>query len=273
MKKLYSLPLVVILICGLLWGCEKKGNPPTLPPVESMSIDFSDFVATMKSGQINTDIKAVENTNWTVAATVAGWWNSLIAVELIVPVTAFEIAVNNSPTYLDKKTWQWKYSVDVVGSTYTARLTGQIGSNDIKWEMYISKQGVGSYAEFLWYEGTTALDGKSGTWTIKASHADQTPVLEIEWTKSGEAIGTIKYTYIYPGQFNGSFIEYGLTSNTLNAYYTVHSYVPAKLKMVDVNIEWSTSAHNGRVKAIDYFQDSNWYCWDGNGNDIVCPAK
>jgi len=274
MNKIYSLPAIVILICVLLTGCEKKGTPPSLPPAESMIIDFSNFVAARKSGLLINDPKAVENTNWTVAATVASVWNTILVLNIAVPVASFEKAVNTSPTYLDKKIWQWKYSVEVIGATYTARLTGQAGSSNVKWEMYISKSGVGSFAEFLWYEGTTALDGKSGTWTIKASQADQTPMLQIDWTKSGTEIGTVKYTYIKAGEaFKDSYIEYGLTSNSLNAYYNVYFWEPNKLKFTTVNIEWSTTVHNGRVKAPDYFQDSNWYCWDGNGNDIVCPAK
>lgn len=277
MKKFFLLSLIVAVVTFLFLSCQKKGNPPTLPPAESMTIDFSNFVSGKKSAPIAGDLKgtmAVENTNWTVAATVAGVWNSLLIINLAIPVAAFEKAVSTSPTYLDNKTWQWKYSVQVLAATYTARLTGQVESGDVKWEMYISKDGVGSYAEFLWFEGTTALDGNSGTWTIKASQSEQVPMLQIDWTKSGTSIGSIKYTYIKDGEdFKGSYIEYGLTSNALNAYYNIHFWEPIRSKMVDVNIEWSTSLFNGRIKSQDYFQDTNWHCWDANGNDVDCPAK
>jgi len=274
MKKIFSLPITVILICGLTWACKKEGTPPTLPPAQSMTIDFSNFLAGKKSEQVNYSLGAVENTNWTVAATVAGVWNSILVINLAIPVASFQKAMNTTPTNLSKTTWQWKYSVDVVGVTYTARLTGQIASNNIKWQMYISKQGANGYVEFLWYEGTTALDGNSGTWTINTSQADQTPMLKIDWSKSGTAIDSIKYTYIKTGQaFNGSYIQYGLTSNALNAFYNVYFWEPNKVKFTTVNIEWSTSVHNGHIKAPDYFLDSNWYCWDGNGNDVTCPAR
>jgi hypothetical protein len=216
----------------------------------------------------------VENTNWTIAATVAGVWNFILVNKIAIPVAAFAKAVNTSPTYLDNQTWQWKYSVDFLSSTYTARLTGQVRSNDVKWEMYLSKSGVGAFAEFMWFEGTTASDGKSGSWTIKTGQDDQTPMLKIDWTKSGTGIGTVKYTYIKTGDaFKDSYIEYGLTSGVLDAYYNVYFWETTKVKFTTVNIEWSTSAYNGRVKAPDYFLDNNWYCWDGNGNDVDSASE
>lgn len=275
MKKFLSLSVIIVLAATLFWGCEKKGDAPALPPAESMTIDFSDFIVGGKSATILPDSKgasAVSNTNWTVAATVAGVWNSLLVLNLAVPVAAFKVAVENKPEYLDNKKWQWKYSAPVLGATYTARLTGQIRSSDVKWEMYISREGVGGFGEFLWFEGTTNLDGKSGQWILTQSQQQQVPMLQIDWTKEGSVVGSIKYTYIKTGDsFKDSYIQYGLTTNPLDAYYTVHFYENNRAKFVDVFIEWSTTGHNGRVKAIDYFQDSNWHCWDANGNDITCP--
>jgi len=277
MKRFYPLSLIIAFSALLFWSCEKKGNPPALPPAESMTIDFSFFTSGAKSATIPDGTKgigAVENTNWTVAATVAGVWNTILVANLVVPVAAFEHAVAKTPTYLDNKTWQWKYSVTVLAATYTARLTGQILSDSIKWEMYITRDGVNGFAEFKWFEGTTALDGSGGQWILTQSQAVQVPMLKIDWELAGTDVGSIKYTYIKTGDpFKGSFIEYGKTSGSLDAFYTVSFWETNRAKFVDVNIEWSTTLFNGRVKALDYFQDSNWHCWDGNGNDVDCPAK
>jgi hypothetical protein len=274
MKKSLNIILIAILASFLFTGCEKKGDPPSLPPAESMQIDFSDFIAGTKSATILTDAKgasSVNNTNWTVAATVAGVWNSILVLNLAVPVASFKLAVNNKPEYLDNKTWQWKYTAQVVGATYTARLTGEIRSTDIKWEMYIAREGAGGFAEFKWFEGTTKLDGKSGQWILVQGQAQQVPMLQIDWTKDGSTVGSVKYTYIGSDSFQNSYIEYGLTTTSLDAYYNVHFYETNRAKFVDVNIEWSTTGHNGRVKSVDYFLDSNWHCWDSNGNDVTCP--
>jgi hypothetical protein len=281
MKKLSSITLIITLLAGLFWGCEKKGDPPALPPAGSMIIDFNEFIGIKKSAFITEEVKgnaAIENTNWTNAATVATIWNTILALNIAVPVASFELAVNNKPVYLDNKKWEWKYNVPVVGATFKARLTGQIRSSDIKWEMYISREGVGGFGEFLWFEGTSALDGKSGQWILNHSQQFQEPMLQIDWEVTGTVIGNIKYTYIRvlkndrsTDTFKDSYIEYGLTTSTLNASYTVHFDLSGIANdFEDVNIEWSTTAHNGRIKANYYYLNDLWHCWDGNGNDVTC---
>ena len=282
MKKISLIFLIIVLIAGLFWGCEKKGDPPSLPPAESMTIDFSNFLTGKKSGLIDFQTKgndAVGNANWTRAASIAGFWNILLSVNIAVPVAAFRLATNNKPVYLENKKWEWKYDVTVIGTTYNARLTGQIRSNDIKWEMYISAAGaLGSFDEFLWFDGTTALDGKSGQWILNYSHIFQEQMLQIDWTLNGSNIGSVKYTYIRDKKddrttdpYKNSYIEYGLTTNTLNAYYNVSVNPTGILNdFKTVNIEWSTTQHNGHIKSEYYFSDTNWHCWAGNGNDVTC---
>jgi hypothetical protein len=168
MRKILSL-IAVATFLTIFTGCEKKGNPPALPPVETMKIDFSNFTAVKKSADIigtDASLKGVGNGNYQYASTVARFWNSILTVNLVIPVAAFAESFDHSPVYLDKKLWQWSYNVTVVGATYKARLTGLIRDNDVKWEMYISKEGIGSFAEVLWFEGTSALDGKSGQWKL-----------------------------------------------------------------------------------------------------------
>lgn len=281
MKNLFSILLAITLITGLLLGCKKKGDPPVLPPVETMLIDYSDFVIPQKSSVIEGKIKgisAVENSNFEKAATVVGLWNLIIATKIAVPVAAFQHAFANQPVYLDNKKWEWKYSVDAIGATYTARLTGQIRDADVKWEMYIAKEGVDAFTEFLWFEGTSALDGKSGQWILNHSHLLNVPLLQIDWTLNNTSVGSVRYTYIMelnengdPETFKGSYIEYGLTTNTLNAYYNVHVNITGiQNDFKEVLIEWSTENHNGRIKSSYFFQDELWHCWDGNGNDVDC---
>ena len=275
MKKAVSISLLIAIILVLFGGCTKKDTPPSLPPANSMTIDFSNFLASQKSAGI--DVLATK-TNWTAAVTTAGFWNLLLTINLIVPVASFKKAMDNTPVYLDNKKWEWKYSVNLIGATYNARLTGQIQTSDIKWEMYISKTGVDPYSEFMWFSGTSALDGKSGQWILNHSQTYKEPMLQIDWTVTGTDVGSIKYTYVRDKTdnrttdwFKNSYIEYGLTSGTLNAKYTVHHNISTTTSdFKDVYIEWSTANHNGHIKALHYFQDSNWHCWDGTGNDVTC---
>jgi hypothetical protein len=144
--------------------------------------------------------------------------------------------------------------------------------------MYISKDGVGSFAELLWFNGTSTPDGKSGQWILNYSQQFPEPMLQIDWILNGTNISSIKYTYIRdlkdnrtPDLFKTSFIEYGFTASTLNAFYNIHyNNSSTVIDFKDVKIEWSTTNHNGHIKAVHYFQDSNWHCWDANGTDVTC---
>lgn len=245
-----------------------------------MSIDFSNFVSTAKGVIPQAEVKGAtvtDKSNWALASTVAGVWNVILAVNLAVPVASFGVAVNKTPVYLDNKIWEWSYDFNVIGATYKARLTGQIRTTDIKWEMYISREGIGAFSEILWYQGTSSLDGKSGQWILNHSQAFPEPMLQIDWTATGTGIGNIKYTYIREKKddrtidpFKSSFIEYGLTTSTLNAFYNVHQNTGATNVFNDVSIEWSTTNHNGHIKANYYFQDSNWHCWNELGDNVTC---
>jgi hypothetical protein len=280
MKKLLSVSLVFALIAVLFWGCTKSSNnPPALPPASSFSIDFSNFKSTVKSVNITGETKGITTAiNWFLAVTNVSFWNTLLSVNFVIPVAVFNKAVENKPVYVNNNTWEWKYSAPAAGSTYNARLTGQIKTDSIKWEMFISKDGTGPFPEFSWFTGTSALDGKGGTWILNHSQAYQDPLIKIDWKVTGTAIGSIKYTYIRELKdngaadlFNSSYIQYGLTSGTLNAFYNIHfnnSTTTSDFK--DVNIEWNTTSHNGHIKAFHYYQDNNWHCWDGTGADVTC---
>jgi hypothetical protein len=283
MKKFVVVILLIAFSASFLTSCKKKkdeGDPPVLPPIEAMAIDFSNFELTTKTDFLILDQKGVEDSNWRFVATVAMLWKGIIVSTLTVPATAFQIAVNKTPVYIGDKTWEWNYdanvTIDQVSMTYKARLTGQIRTTDVLWKMYIAKEGTGGFAEFLWFEGTSKLDGTEGQWILNHSPQYQEPVLQIDWTNGGTSTGMVKYTYIRTlnndretDPFKNSYIEYGLTTNELNAYYTIHYYNGQQFSNIDV--EWSTTGKYGRVRCEDFFPDSEWYCWDENYINIICP--
>lgn len=269
MKKIFPLLFILSLSTGFFTGCKKdKGEPPVLPPQESMNIDFTNFISITKSEALITGQKGTTNSNWVYAATTAGVWNLIINTTLAVPVAAFKAAVNQVPVYISTKNWQWSYIVTLPSGTYKARLTGLIRTSDVQWKMYITGTSADAFAEFLWFEGTSKLDGTGGQWILYQNATSPVAFLQIDWTKTATAVGYVKYTYVKNDSFLNSYIEYGLTSNILNAYYTIHYFNGVKFS--DVNIEWNTTTHNGHVKSPDYLGDSNWYCWDSNKVNTVC---
>jgi hypothetical protein len=276
MKKILNILLIPALICGLLTGCKKdKEDPPALPPVESIEIDFSNFEPGKKSGEIVLP-KGIESSNWEFAAEVASIFRGLIFTTLAVPVLSFHLAANQNPEYLDNKMWQWNYETDVFTDTYKARLTGQIRADDVEWKMYITKEGgTGAFPEFLWFTGTSKLDGKSGQWKLNHSPQFKEPVLQIDWTRTGTSIGTVRYTYVralnndrVADPFKTSFIEYGRQAGAFDAYYEIYYYNGADFS--DMKVEWSTTGHNGRVMCEDFFADTEWHCWNAQYANIDC---
>jgi hypothetical protein len=262
MKKIFSLFLILALAPGFFTGCKKdKGVAPALPPSESMTIDFSNFTS---------GTKGTNPSNWEYAATVAGVWNVIISTTLAIPVAAYKIALAQTPVNIANKTWQWSYNVSVATVTYKARLTGLIRTSDVQWKMYVSRDGTGGFAEFLWFEGTSELDGTGGQWILYQSALAPDALLQIDWTKTDASIGSVQYKYVKDDPFKNSFIIYGLTTNPLNAYYTVHYYDFGIANFSDVNIEWNTTTHNGRVKSSNYLL-GDWYCWDAGKVDVTCP--
>jgi hypothetical protein len=269
MKKIFIPAFVILISIGFIAGCKKdKGDPPTLPPAESMTIDFTNFSSAKKSLEIVPGTKGTENSNWEFAATVASVWKLIINTTLAVPVAAYKAALTQTPTYLSTKTWQWSYNVTYLTIAYKVRLTGLIRTSDVQWKMYITRTGTGGFDEFLWFEGTSKIDGSSGTWVLNQDPQSSVSFLQIDWAKTSSVVGNIKYTYLKNDAFKTSYIEYGLTSNTLNALYNIHYYNGVKFS--DVNVEWSTSLKNGHVKSVDYLGDANWYCWDSNRVNTVC---
>jgi hypothetical protein len=271
--KTTSIKILTILVLGIaLFSCNKEETAttaPELPPVETMVIDFSQLDATKSV--------ALTKANWFYSATTVAFWNVMLGGTLAVPVASFHAAVGQKAQQIDDLTWQWQYNVDGFTSNYTARLIGKLLSNQIKWEMYITKAGIDSFDEFLWFEGTSNLNGNSGQWILHHSAEFQEEMLQIDWMKSGENIGQITYTYVREKNdqdaadpYFGSTLTYGLQDEEFDAYINVHMYNPQKVDFTDTYIEWSRTNFNGHVKAEHLYNDTEWHCWDSTGNDIEC---
>lgn len=270
MKKSLALTLLLILSAGLLSTCKKdNGTAPVLPPKESLTIDFSNFASLKKSASIIVDNKGTNNSSWEFAASVVVVWKVMIATTLAVPVSSFTLAMDQDPVFLSNKTWQWSYNVSAAGITYKARLTGQISGTDVLWKMYVTREGTGGFPEFVWFEGTSKVDGTGGQWILYQSAVAPEAYLQIDWTKTDTSVGSIKYTFIKNlDSFKSSYIEYGLKTGTLNAFFNIQRYNNGT-KLPIVNVEWNTTTYNGRVQSADYLLGT-WYCWDSNKLNTTC---
>ena len=276
MKKITHLVIILAFIGGFFTGCNKDTeDPPALPPVESMTIDFSNFDTEKKHASYSQS-KGIENVNWEFSALVAGYWNSIIVTTLAIPVITFNKVVDETPVYISDKTWEWRYEVPVFTAVYKARLTGQIRTQDVEWKMYITREGSGGFSEFLWFQGTSALDGTSGQWILNHSSSYKEPVLQIDWTGNGTSVQTVKYTYVrvlndsrVDDPNRNSYIEYGKQADPYNSYYKIHYFNGADFS--DMLVEWSSTGKQGRVQCEKFFADKLWHCWNGNYVNVICP--
>jgi len=252
---------IVLFVAICFVSCKnEKEFVPELPPRASFITDFSDF-------DNNKSISETTKLNWGHAAGNVFVWNAIITVGLAVPIASYAEAVaNHEPIYQGDDTWLWEYSFPNAKNIYSAKLFGTVSDNSIYWEMFISKDG--EYDDFMWYTGTSLLDGSKVNWTLYNKPGDESELLSIEYNKVSEDIGNITYTNIVPnGAENGGYIKYGNDSdNDFDSYYQIYNKGLDNL----ISIEWAHLQKDGRVKDEIKFQDTEWHCWNENQEDIEC---
>lgn len=259
---------IISLVCLFLFigmqSCKKDhGTPPDLPPQTSFLADFSDFNET----KLNVE---KTNVNWVHSVVNVGVWNLLITVGLAIPVASYiEALKNHEAEYQSDNTWLWQYSFTIGTASFTAKLYGTINTGNVGWEMHISK--AGEYNDFLWYSGTSNLDGMSGDWILYNKPTDPTELLRIDWVRTTNETGHIKYMNVVPGGAeNGGYILYGNDSDTdLESYYDIYNKGADNL----TEIEWKKADLSGRVKDPNKFVDADWHCWDATQLDVNCVVK
>jgi hypothetical protein len=268
MKKLLILTLLLTLPLNYFTSCKKdKGDPPLLPPYESMEVDFSNFTTLKKSAEIISGIKGTESSTWEFAATVSAVWSSLISSNIEIPLASYKAASNYKAVYVSEKVWQWSYTFISDGVNYKTKLKGQITTSTVTWKMYITKDATGGFTDFLWIEGTSKTDGSGGSWSFNQSPQSATALFKCDWTKSGDEVTSVKYTYTKNDTNKDSFITYLMSTGALNSAFNIHF---ANSLYADCSIEWNATTKNGRLKCVDYLQDDNWYCWDSNKINVLC---
>jgi hypothetical protein len=269
MKRLLLIALMFSFSAFIYISCKKdKGDPPILPPYESMAIDFSNFTSQKRSAGVNEEVKGTESSTWQFAAAVAGVWNTLISSSIAVPLAAYDSASNVNPGYVSENLWQWTYDFTFEGVPYKSKLSGQISTNSVVWQMHVTKDISGGFTDFLWIEGTSATDGSGGQWIFHESPVSPAGIFQDDWTKSGTVVTTVKYTYIKDDENKGSYINYLIPSaSSFDLGYNIHF---SSGIYSDSDIEWNKTTRDGRLKSVDYLQDDNWYCWDTNKINKVC---
>jgi len=246
-------------------------NPPEIPPASTFVMEFDDFAdggapKLANDGQSPIRQQVITNGNWGWGALHVGVWHVIVTVGMAVPVAAFVESFNHVPEQQPDGSWVWSYEVTVSGILHTAELHASTVDGSIEWNMFISKEGF--YESFNWFSGVSNLPGTEGTWTLNNRPEDPTPLVGIEWHRDSlTETGDIKYTNIVPdGPENGGYIFFGLTEGTLDAFYEIFN----KGENNTINIEWSRTGKDGRIRDGAHFGDDQWHCWDAALQDAEC---
>ena len=279
LKKSSLLAIMFLLITA----CSNEDDPLIqddafeLPPFETMMADFEAFTDTPGSGKFLVDTQKAPNANWALARIIIGTWNTALFTTLTVPVNAFRSAFLHNPERITDTMWQWAYTVDGFTGEYYARLTGELIEGDIYWNMYITRSGIEAFDEFLWFTGVSNRDGNSGYWILNQGPDRQDAMIRIDWVREEEEVGTIRYTWVREFNddqstdlFRDSYLEYGLQEGDYDAYFDAHVYETNLQDFVDVRIEWNRDMYFGRIRAPHFYEDMEWHCWDGTGEDSLC---
>ena len=236
--------LIIGIAVLMLLSCKKKdkGDPPNLPPAETMQIDFSNFILASHSISSGFDAKGTNDANWTTAVEIVSPWRTLSAD---IPVSSYRSATSQGASHVSGAKWEWSNS--------NVRLTGETTGAQVKWEMFVS--------DIKRLDGTSNTSATEGKWTI---YEGQTPLLQIDYTDSGKKI---TYTYLKDGQNKGAYIEFGSTQGSYNFYYKVRYYNTNLTKFSEADIEWNHTTKAGRICSADYL-DGSWKQWDGQKMDL-----
>ncbi|MEQ9375112.1 MAG: hypothetical protein RIG68_08045 [Imperialibacter sp.] len=253
----------------LLVSCNKDeevdpGTAPAMPPGTSMAPNFDDFSGSEGDG----GGRQMVVRNWVYAATSVGVYSGILSGALVVPVTAFKLAVNQEATFdTETKLWVWAYDISVPNSgSYSVKLTADVDGSDVTWTGYISK--AGGFSDFVWFTGESNFMANAGTWTLYESPEKPNAWLSSEWSKSEvDGVADVTFTVEKPGDSFGSSISYMVDAGAeLNRNVTI----------IDTNTEntiqvlWSAENSNGKIKSQVFFEDNLYHCWDTTLNDVAC---
>lgn len=241
------------------------GPPPELPPLTSMSGDFSIFGASSAQHPELAADASLSSLNFGNAAIRVLAAQVATVVGLAVPVATFAAAANSTPTFEDDDRWHWRFVTVQGGHTHTAHLSGAVQGSTVGWDMRItSPTHAPPLDEFMWYSGQGRLDRTTGTWTFydPATPASPNAALRIDWahvsaTKNGWEATALS------GAANGDVFTASVDGDDQMITYRDAS------EQAFMEIYWNAADGSGYLIAPQY-NGGVKACWDTNQQDAAC---
>ncbi|NNM06553.1 MAG: hypothetical protein HKO65_15780 [Gemmatimonadetes bacterium] len=241
------------------------GPAPDLPPLTSMSGDFSIFGTPDPLAEGLAPKSSSSSLNFTNAAVRVLAAQVVTVVGLAVPVATFAAAANSTPTFEDDNRWHWRFTAVQGGHTYTAHLSGAVQGSTVAWDMRItSPTHAPPLDEFVWYEGQGQRDRTSGTWTFydPATPAAGTAVLRIVWTHTSPTDHGWEATAL-AGAASGDVFTASVDGDDRMITYSDTS------EQAFMEIYWNAANGSGYLIAPNY-NGGVKACWDAGQQDVAC---
>lgn len=266
----------LILVIGLnllLVSCQDSATnfsnePPKLPSAGSMEMSFETFDSNspQKDSYSGMDAENEEFSHFTNAVMRVTVLKGIVSLNLAIPKALLAAAENTEPEFNDDGEWVWSYSTSAGDQQFEARLVAIAQSeNEIAWQMYVTNSQLG-INDRLFFEGVTANDGQTGTWSYYQLFGDEagSPVSEVSWAIENESSKQLRLEILSDRNTHmGDFIEYEQDAPVNRVVY----YNASDDETTE--IEWNSETHEGFLIVPDY-NNGEKACWGPDLNNITC---
>ncbi|PID81405.1 hypothetical protein CSB20_03145 [bacterium DOLZORAL124_64_63] len=234
---------------------EPNATAPTLPAVERLTFDLSFFSDSSPAGKASG-----EHEHFLNAVLRAGVLGTVGAVILTPPVSAFSLALSETPVAEGDGSWVWSYTWTFGEEEVTVVLRGLPDGEQVMWTLGLREGDATEVTE--WFYGPTTNNGQAGTWSLRDMNDPEHPVVgEVSW-------GLLE---------NGVFLQLmGLAENNHGDILRFERH--DSLSAIDyTRYEGNTEIHlrwdddgSGSLTTPDY-NGGEPACWDADLVDTVCP--
>jgi len=273
-KKITALLVIAIISTGL-YSCtdnpsSANDEPPAIPPVSSMEMDYSTFELDPQQSSPKATHTVQEYEHFTAAVGSATILRLVVALNVAIPRAILEGASNRDPQLNGDGQWEWSYSQTTDQNSFEVRLVAIVSGSgtaeqQVNWEFYVSSDQHG-LDNFLFFEGVTSADGSTGTWTYYdlASPEQQSAVSRVDWNVVDENNRSLTLEVLSDrNNHQGDTIEYSFDGSLKTAVFTDAS------EGTTVTLVWNPETHEGSITAPNY-NNGVQACWNSNLENTAC---
>jgi hypothetical protein len=241
-------------------------EPPELPPMESMEMDFSMFASGESQQKTGVADEHGRYSNFANAAGRVLIMKVAVGVNLVVPKILLKAAQDAEPEFNDQGEWVWSYSKTADDTLFEVRLVAtSVNGNEVNWRLFVTNTENDLHDQLL-FEGVTRKDEQSGRWTYYQLAGDGAgdPVSEIAWNIPQEDHAELRLDILSDRHGRqGDYIEYQSVPPVNRAYY----YNAENDALTE--IEWNTETGEGYLIAPGY-NDGGKACWGPDYRNAAC---